>query len=115
MKYKYKYKTSDDYSDIILISDGKYLTDLFFNDAPFASNYDSYVIKDIPVFKSTCLWLDEYFSHGIPNFIPKIKINNLTKFRKEIYDILINIPVGETMTYSEIANIIKKMESCQHV
>ena len=60
--------------------------------------------KDLPVFKSTYLWLKKYFSGGNPP-ISNVPIKPLegTPFQKIIWEILLEIPYGSTTTYGEIA------------
>lgn len=58
--------------------------------------------KLLPVFEDTCRWLDIYFSGHEPGFTPKLHVNT-TEFRKRVWEILLTIPYGQTMTYGEIA------------
>ena len=60
------------------------------------------------IFKKTSKWLDVYFKGNVPDFTPKYKIENLTPFRKEVIDIINEIPFGKTLTYNDIAKIIAK-------
>ncbi len=109
MTYKYIYKTPNNYnlSNIIISSDGKYLTGLWFEGSKDESKHiTSYEEKDLEIFKETGRWLDIYFSGKNPNFTPKYKINNLTPFREEVINIMNSIEYGKTITYKEIANII---------
>jgi len=107
MTYKYFYKTPEGFSDIILNSDGEYLTGLWFADSRDAKKHTTnYEEKDLPIFKETIKWLDIYFSGNNPDFTPNYKIENLTDFRKEVIDIMLSIPYGQTMTYGEIADQI---------
>ena len=48
---------------------------------------DEYEEKPLPVFDRTAAWLDIYFGGGIPDFTPKIALND-TNFRREVWDIL---------------------------
>ena len=59
-------------------------------------------------------WLDTYFGGKVPNFTPPISIQT-TPFRKAVYDILLTIPYGQTMTYGEIANIIAKQNGVERM
>ncbi|RDU51552.1 6-O-methylguanine DNA methyltransferase [Helicobacter sp. MIT 00-7814] len=59
------------------------------------------------VFAQTCKWLDEYFSAKIPNFTPPLAICT-SAFRQSVWEILLSIPYGETMTYGEIAQILAR-------
>ena len=47
-------------------------------------------------------WLDLYFSGEEPKFTPPLNPQG-TPFRKAIWEILLTIPYGQTVTYGEIA------------
>ena len=109
MIYKCMYKTIDTFSNIIMNSDGKYLTGLWFEDSKDSYKHTTNCKeKDLEIFRQTSKWLDIYFSGKIPNFIPKYKIKNLTIFRQEVINIMNTIKFGKTMTYSDISKIIAK-------
>lgn len=105
--YKYKYQTPLEFSNMIMNSDGESLTGLCFEGSRDSSKH---IIdceeKELPIFKETTNWLDIYFNGNEPNFTPKYKINNITPFRKEVIDIMSQIPYGETITYNHIAKTI---------
>lgn len=109
MIYKWIYNTPRDFTNIIINSDGEYLTGLWFEGSRDESKYEiDCEKKDLPIFRETVRWLDIYFSGKNPNFIPKYKIENLTPFRQEVIDIMNSIPFGKTITYNNIAKIIAK-------
>lgn len=109
MTYKYSYQTSQGFSNMIMNSDGEYLTGLWFEGSRDTSKHDiNCEEKDLPIFKKTSKWLDVYFKGNVPDFTPKYKIENLTPFRKEVIDIINEIPFGKTLTYNDIAKIIAK-------
>lgn len=103
MLYRSIYKTPKEFDDIILESDGKYLTALIFNQNNAKVENDT-----LPIFNETFKWLDIYFSGKEPSFTPKYRMDNQTEFRKEVIDIMLTIPYGKTITYGEIANKIAK-------
>lgn len=107
MIYKWLYKTPSEFDDILMNSDGEYLTGLCFIGSKDANkqivNCEE---KELPIFKETRKWLDIYFSGKNPDFTPKYKINNLTLFRQECVDIVNTIPFGKTITYNDISKII---------
>ena len=89
---------------ITLGSDGKALTGLWFDEqdhfaVPLPSQAEC---RSLPVFDETCRWLDVYFSGRNPGFTPKLALSG-TPFRKAVWDILLTIPFGSTMSYGEIA------------
>ncbi len=107
--YKWKYITPDNFSNIIMNSDGKYLTGLWFEGSKDSLKHiTNCEEKELPIFKETSEWLNIYFKGKSPNFTPKYKINNLTPFRKEVIDIMNKIPFGKTITYGDIAKEIMK-------
>lgn len=111
MTYKYYYKTPAGFSDILMNSDGEYLTGLWFEGSRDTSKHTlDCEEKLLPIFEDTVKWLDIYFSGKSPDFIPKYKIVNLTDFRREVINIMLGIPFGETKTYGEIAQLIARKQ-----
>ena len=107
--YIKKYKTNDNYSDILMYSDGKYLTGLCFKGSKDSLKHKfEYIEKELPIFDDTNRWLDLYFNGIIPDFTPEYKVNNITCFRKQVIDIMNKIPYGNVITYNDIAKIIAK-------
>ena len=87
MTYRYTYKTPKQFSNMIMNSDGEYLTGLWFEGSRDTSKHSlNCEEKELVIFKETSKWLDMYFSGKNPNFTPKYKINNITPFRKEVID-----------------------------
>ena len=107
--YQWKYQTLEHMDDMIMCSDGEYLTGLWFEKS---EDVDTYVInceeKELPVFLETEQWLDQYFSGRDPENVPPIRIHNITPFRQEVIEIMNTIPYGQTMTYGDISRIIAK-------
>lgn len=109
MNYKWFYKTPEEFSDIILSSDGEYLTGLWFMGSRDANKHtENCEEKELPVFKEAISWLDLYFAGENPDFTPQYKIHNMTDFRREVIDRMLLIPYGETISYGEIAKEIAK-------
>lgn len=101
---------------ITLSSDGEALTGLWFD----GQKYFPYKLisesneAELPIFTQTCNWLDIYFGGKEPGFTPPISLHT-TPFRKVVYDILLTIPYGQTMTYGEIANIIANQQGAERM
>lgn len=57
-------------------------------------------------------WLDLYFSGQEPDFLPPLRYGS-TPFRKAVYDILLTIPYGKTMTYGQIATAIEEQQGIE--
>ena len=65
--------------------------------------------EDNKILIETMIWLDKYFNKEKPDIseIPLSLIGN--EFRKKVWEILKEIPYGETITYKEIANKLEKI------
>lgn len=61
--------------------------------------------KDLAIFDQARKWLDIYFSGKKPDFTPPLSMET-TPFRKAVWEILLTIPYGQTMTYGEISKKI---------
>lgn len=105
MTYKKVFKSvyESPIGNLILLSDGEFLTGLFFeNESVF--NYSSN--DNLEVFKITKEWLDDYFNglNPKPDSIP-IKQTG-TEFQMLVWKELMSIPYGTTTTYGDIATKI---------
>ena len=89
---------------ITAASDGEALTGLWFDGQKYFGNGldPDHEEKMLPVFEQTGRWLDIYFSGEEPDFIPPLSMKT-TPFRRTVWEILLSIPYGHTMTYGEIA------------
>ena len=105
MNYTYHY--SSPLGGITLTSDGKYLTGLCFDKKQYTTSNNKRQEKLLPIFKQTVRWLDIYFSGKNPKFTPPLKMQT-TPFRKQVWEIMLKIPYGKTITYGEIAAKIAK-------
>lgn len=104
MEYKSLYKSP--IGTIILTSDSKYLTGLWFDTTRFKKLRivkKNDINDDLPIFKKTKDWLDSYFNgqKPDPSLIP-LKLEG-TSFRLKVWNILKKIPYGTTTTYKEIS------------
>jgi len=98
------YTTPAAFDNLLLTSNGEVLTGMHFvksGNAVKPSNA-------LPVFKDVSRWLDIYFSGREPDFTPDFRIDNATPFRKDVLEILQEIPFGQTVTYGDIAAQIAK-------
>lgn len=58
--------------------------------------------QDTPVLAEARHWLDIYFSGSEPDFLPPLHPAG-SAFRQVVWEILLQIPYGQTTTYGEIA------------
>ena len=94
---------------ITLASDGTALTGLWFDGQKYFADAlaPKHTEKALPVFQEADRWLDIYFSGKAPDFTPKLNMRT-SPFRKRVWEIMLTIPFGQTMTYGEIAARIAK-------
>ena len=65
---------------------------------------------DLDIFTLTGRWLDIFFSGRQPAFTPPLRMRG-SVFRRHVWEVLLTIPFGQTMTYGEIARRIAE-ENC---
>lgn len=89
---------------ILLAADETGLTGLWFEAQKYFPSFlgVDYQEKETPVLTETVRWLDVYFSGKDPGFLPPLHPQG-SPFRQTVWDILLTIPRGQTMTYGEIA------------
>ena len=104
--YRYKYKTPSEFDDLIMCSDGKYLTGLIFKGSHDTYKFGECESKNLNIFIETKRWLDIYFDGNIPDFTPKYSLGSISSFREEVTDIMNSIPYGKVVTYNDISNEI---------
>ena len=99
---------------ITIASDGLSLTGLWFDGQRFFSDTLPPFHDEVPlsVFAETDRWLDTYFGGHAPTFTPPI-VMRTSPFRKLVWDIMLTIPYGQTMTYGEIAREIARKTGVQ--
>lgn len=114
MVYTCKYKSL--IGDILLAADEIGLTGLWFEGQKYFANTlpEDYVPQETKILTEAKKWLDVYFSGEEPNFTPPLHPNGST-FRKAVWQILLDIPYGQTITYGEIARRIAVMKNTSHM
>ena len=114
MNYTHSYASP--LGGITMASDGDALTGLWFDGQKYyAATLDrEHEEKALPVFEQTDAWLDCYFGGREPAFTPKLLMKT-TPFRKAVWEILLTIPYGHTMTYGEIADRMASQRGLPHM
>lgn len=109
MTYTYHYDSP--LGGITLSSNGTELTGLWFDGQKYFGDIleENYEEKSLPIFEQTARWLDIYFRGKVPDFTPPLYMKT-TPFRKAVWEIMLTIPSGKTMTYGEIADRIAKQK-----
>lgn len=103
--------------EILLACDDNGLIGLWFQDQKYFAVQlpDQYIChtssSDMPFALSEGIrWLNIYFSGENPDFLPPLHLTG-TAFRKEVWNILLTIPYGSTITYGEIASRIARQKN----
>ena len=51
-------------------------------------------------------WLDGYFAGAVPDWVPPMRLEGATPFRRMVSEVMESIPFGQTVTYGDIAKRI---------
>ena len=91
-----------------LCCDGENLTAVIFVGQKYE---EKHIPKDAeygshPVLEQAKEWLSQYFDGKIPSFLPPINLNG-TPFQKRVWELLLEIPYGKTITYGELAKTLE--------
>lgn len=105
MQYLAYYKSP--LGGITMASDGTALTGLWFDGQKYfaAGLKEKTQPKSLPVFKQAVAWLDTYFAGQRPDFTPPLALSG-TPFRRQVWQLLLAIPYGQTVTYGQIAQTV---------
>lgn len=89
---------------ILLAADEVGLTGLWFYGQKYFANYLPEENREgkTPALDQAKKWLDIYFGGKEPNFTPPLHPRG-SDFRRAVWDILLKIPYGKTITYGDIA------------
>lgn len=105
MQYTSKYESP--LGSMLLAADEMGLTGLWFEGQKyFALDLDTEnEEKELPIFEQAKQWLDIYFTGNEPTFKLPLHFTG-SEFQKEVWEILCQIPYGQTTTYGTIAKQI---------
>lgn len=92
---------------ILLAADEIGLTGLWFEGQKYyaAQLPEAHTEQETPILTEAKRWLDIYFTGKKPDFLPPLHPIG-SAFRQAVWEILLQIPYGQTMTYGEIARQI---------
>lgn len=104
MYYSCKYDSP--IGEITLACDEKNLIGLWNEDQKYFGAKilnDTVENVDMPIFKTVTEWLDEYFAGEKPD-VSKLPLAPIgSEFRQMVWQLLLEIPYGEVVTYGDIA------------
>ena len=89
---------------ILLAADEIGLTGLWFDGEKYFADHlpPEHTARETPILTEAKHWLDIYFKGREPDFMPPLHPIGST-FRQDVWEILLQIPYGQTTTYGEIA------------
>ncbi len=94
---------------LLLASDGQALTGLWVEGPKYYAatlEGEAAEAKELRIFERTATWLDRYFSGQAPDPLDLPLAPEGSDFRKGVWQLLLEIPYGETRTYGELALLI---------
>lgn len=100
----YTSKYTSPLGGILLAADEVGLMGLWFDGQKYFARDlpDEHAERDPPVLSEAKRWLDLYFGGQEPDFLPPLHPVG-TPFRQAVWEILLRIPYGKTVTYGEIS------------
>lgn len=101
----YTKTVSSPVGDLVLVSDGEYLTGLFILGQKYfmdGFSEELYENNDLEVFHIVEKWLKSYFAGANPSIKSLLLKPAGTNFRQIVWQELLNIPYGDTITYKEL-------------
>ena len=101
---------------ILIAADDIGLTGLWFDEQKyFADNLpDEYTEQETPILSESKRWLDLYFAGSEPDFVPPLHPAG-SEFRRAVWEILLQIPYGQTTTYGKIAQQMAEKQGRAHM
>ena len=102
--------------NMLIAADEIGLTGLWFEGQKYFANTlsDEHIPQETEILAETKKWLDVYFSGEEPKFTPPLHPEGST-FRQAVWQILLQIPYGQTTTYGEIARKMAELKNTSHM
>lgn len=101
---------------ILLAADEIGLTGLWFDGQKYFARTlsDERIQRETPALREAARWLEIYFSGAQPDFMPPLHLAG-TPFQKEAWELLLQIPYGQTATYGELAERLAEKRGLAHM
>ena len=114
MIYASRYKSP--IGNILLASDEEGLTGLWFEGQKYFANTlpDERILQETEILREAKKWLDLYFTGEEPPFTPPLHPAGST-FRQAVWQLLLQIPYGQTITYGEIARRMAEVKKVPRI
>lgn len=101
---------------ILLVSDGSFLTGAYFSGQKYepVPSQGWRPEPDLGIFQDASFQLHEYFSGRRRHFDIPLRLQG-TPFQMRVWDALMEIPLGTTVSYGELAGRIKRKDAVRAV
>lgn len=101
---------------ILLAANDIGLTGLWFDGQKYyADNLPAeHIERETPILTDAKRWLDVYFTGNEPDFKPPLHIVG-SAFRQKVWELLLQIPYGQTVTYGELARQLAEKQGLAHM
>lgn len=101
---------------ILLAADDVGLTGLWFDGQKYFARglSNERIAQETPILTEAKRWLDIYFTGKKPDFTPPLHPIG-SAFRRSVWEILLQIPYGQTATYGEIARQLAKKQGLERM
>lgn len=96
---------------ILLAADDIGLTGLWFDGQKYFADTlaAEHIERETPILTETKRWLDIYFAGNEPDFTPPLRPVG-SAFRLAVWELLLQIPYGQTVTYGELARMLSEKQ-----
>jgi len=101
---------------ILLAADDVGLSGLWFDGQKYFARglSNERIAQETPILTEAKRWLDIYFTGKKPDFTPPLHPIG-SAFRRSVWEILLQIPYGQTTTYGEIARQLSKKQGLERM
>ena len=107
MKCKWRYRTPEGFDDLLVCEEDGVLTELWFEGSRAEGDHsDAYAKKGSETRSRVGRWLDGYFAGAAPDWLPPMRLDGATPFRRMVSEEMLRLPFGTVATYGDIAKRI---------
>ena len=104
MKCKWRYRTPKGFDDLLVCEEDGVLTELWFEGSRAEGDHSASCGKKGAATRSLVRrWLDGYFAGAAPGWLPPMRLDCATPFRRMVSEEMQRLPFGMVATYGDIA------------
>ena len=104
MKCKWCYRTPKGFDDLLVCEEDGVLTGLWFEGSRDERSHSGACgMKQSETCSLARRWLDGYFAGAVPDWLPPMRVEGATPFRRMVSEEMQRLPFGAVATYGDIA------------